>query len=258
MIHRTVGHYEVLEQLGAGGMGVVYLARDSRLNRKVALKLLPPELSATPEARQRFTREAQSASALNSPNIVTIYEIGSDEETDFIAMEYIQGETLAEVMRRGTADPETSLAYALQIASALAAAHRVGIVHRDIKPGNVMVTQDGLIKVLDFGLAKAAARDDEEQPQAVTATTPLTQMGVAVGTLRYMSPEQALGENVDARSDVFSFGIVLYEMFTGQAPFAEATPAGTFRTEPEIASGVGWNHSEDAGQEARGPIRVGR
>lgn len=229
MIHRTVGHYEVLEQLGAGGMGVVYLARDSRLNRKVALKLLPPELSATPEARQRFTREAQSASALNSPNIVTIYEIGSDEETDFIAMEYIQGETLAEVMRRGTADPETSLSYAVQIASALAAAHRVGIVHRDIKPGNVMVTQDGLIKVLDFGLAKAAAHDDEEQPQAVTATTPLTQMGVAVGTLRYMSPEQALGENVDARSDVFSFGIVLYEMFTGQAPFAEATPAGTFR-----------------------------
>ncbi|MBE0658790.1 MAG: protein kinase [Bryobacteraceae bacterium] len=229
MNHRTVGHYEILGQLGAGGMGVVHLARDSRLNRKVALKLLPSELAASPEARQRFTREAQSASALNSPNIVTIYEIGTDGDADFIAMEYIQGETLAEVLRRGVPDIDTMLAYAIQTASALAAAHREGIVHRDVKPGNVMVNQDGLIKVLDFGLAKPAQAGDEGSNQAVTATTPLTQLGVAIGTLSYMSPEQALGEIVDARSDVFSFGTVLYEMFTGQAPFSGPTPATTFR-----------------------------
>ena len=229
MNHRTVGHYEILGQLGAGGMGVVHLARDARLNRKVALKLLPSELAANAEARQRFTREAQSASALNSPNIVTIYEIGSDGGADFIAMEYIQGETLAEVLRRGPPDIDTALGYAIQTASALAAAHREGIVHRDVKPGNVMVTQDGLIKVLDFGLAKPVEDAGEVSTQAVTATTPLTQLGVAIGTLSYMSPEQALGESVDARSDVFSFGIVLYEMFTGQAPFSGPTPAATFR-----------------------------
>jgi tetratricopeptide (TPR) repeat protein/predicted Ser/Thr protein kinase len=229
MSYRTVGHYEILGQLGAGGMGVVHLARDSRLNRKVALKLLPSELAESPEARQRFTREAQSASALNSPNIVTIYEIGSDGGADFIAMEYIQGETLAEVLRRGVPDIDTMLVYAIQTASALAAAHREGIVHRDVKPGNVMVNQDGLIKVLDFGLAKPAEAGGEGSNQAVTATTPLTQLGVAIGTLSYMSPEQALGESVDARSDVFSFGSVLYEMFTGQAPFSGPTPATTFR-----------------------------
>jgi len=161
MSYRTVGHYEILGQLGAGGMGVVHLARDSRLNRKVALKLLPSELAESPEARQRFTREAQSASALNSPNIVTIYEIGSDGGADFIAMEYIQGETLAEVLRRGVPDIDTMLVYAIQTASALAAAHREGIVHRDVKPGNVMVNQDGLIKVLDFGLAKPAEAGGE-------------------------------------------------------------------------------------------------
>lgn len=229
MIHRTVGHYEILGQLGAGGMGVVHLARDSRLNRKVALKVLPDELASSPEARQRLTREAQSASALNSPNIVTIFEIGSDGGSDFIAMEYIQGETLTEVLRRGMSGIETSVAYAVQISSALAAAHREGIVHRDIKPGNVMVTQDGLIKVLDFGLAKPATGGGAGSNQAETATTPLTQMGVAVGTLSYMSPEQALGESVDARTDVFSFGIVLYEMFTGRVPFSGATPGETFR-----------------------------
>lgn len=228
MNHRTVGHYEILGQIGAGGMGVVHLAMDSRLNRRVALKVLPGELAANPEARQRFTREAQSASGLNSPNIVTIYEIGSDEGVDFIAMEYIQGETLAEILKRGVPGVETALAQALQISSALAAAHREGIVHRDVKPGNVMMTPEGLVKVLDFGLAKPVAGGGEPN-QGVTATTPLTQMGVAIGTLSYMSPEQALGEDVDARSDVFSFGIVLYEMFTGQAPFGGATAAETFR-----------------------------
>ncbi len=231
MNNPTIGHYEILGKLGQGGMGVVHLARDSKLNRQVALKVLPPSLAATPEARQRFTREAKSASALNSPNIVTIYEIGSDGDTDFIAMEYVRGETLAEVLRRGPLAFETGVHYALQIAAALSAAHSAGIVHRDLKPGNVMVGADGLVKVLDFGLAKLVAPLDESSESSAlnTMTTPLTQFGLAIGTLAYMSPEQALGAALDTRSDIFSLGIVLYEMFTGKAPFAGPAPGDTFR-----------------------------
>ncbi len=244
MIHPTIGHYEILGKLGQGGMGVVHLARDPKLNRQVALKVLPPSVAATPEARQRFTREAQSASALNSPNIVTIYEIGSDGETDFIAMEYVRGETLAEVLKSGPLAFETGVQYALQIAAALSAAHSAGIVHRDLKPGNVMVTADGLVKVLDFGLAKPVLPSEENsEPGAMnTMTSPLTQLGLAIGTLAYMSPEQALGAALDTRSDIFSLGIVLYEMFTGKAPFAGPSPGDTFRRlqldEPEPPSRV--------------------
>jgi serine/threonine protein kinase len=231
MINPTIGHYEILGKLGQGGMGVVHLARDSRLNRQVALKVLPPGLAATSEARQRFTREAQSASALNSPNIVTIYEIGRDGETDFIAMEYVRGETLAEVLQHGPLDFDTAIHYAVQITAALSAAHSAGIVHRDLKPGNVMIGADGLVKVLDFGLAKPVEPpgDGSEPVSPDTKTTPLTQFGMAIGTLAYMSPEQALGAALDTRSDIFSLGIVLYEMFTGKAPFSGPSPGDTFR-----------------------------
>lgn len=231
MINPTIGHYEILGKLGEGGMGIVHLARDSRLNRQVALKVLPPALAATPEARQRFTREAQSASALSSPNIVTIYEIGSDGDTDFIAMEYVRGETLAGILRRGPLTVETIVAHALQISAALSVAHAAGIVHRDLKPGNLMIGPDGILKVLDFGLAKPVAptAGDPESGAHDTMTTPLTQLGLAIGTLAYMSPEQALGAPLDTRSDIFSFGAVLYEMASGQSPFAGPTPGDVFR-----------------------------
>jgi len=231
MIQPTIGHYEILGKLGEGGMGEVYLARDSRLNRQVALKLLSPALAASPESRLRFIREAQSASALNSPNIVTVYESGKDGETDFIAMEYVKGETLASVLRRGPLPSDAALAYALQIASALETAHNASIVHRDLKPGNLMVGPEGTLKVLDFGLAKAVAPDTAGPESAghETRTTPLTQLGIAIGTLAYMSPEQALGAPLDVRSDIFSFGAVLYEMLSGKAPFAAATAADSFR-----------------------------
>lgn len=231
MNNPTIGHYEILGKLGEGGMGVVYLARDTRLNRQVALKLLPEHLAVTPEARARFIREAQSASALNSPHIVTVYEIGSHGGSDFIAMEYIRGETLADHLRRGPLGFELALNYSLQLAAALSTAHASGIVHRDLKPGNVMVGPGGLLKILDFGLAKPAASigNQPEAPADLTTTSPLTQYGLAMGTLAYMSPEQALGAEVDTRSDIFSLGLVLYEMFTGKRPLAGPTPGDTFR-----------------------------
>ena len=226
MIGRTISHYEITEKLGEGGMGVVYKARDSHLKRFVALKVLPPEKVTDPERKQRFVQEARAASALNHPNIVTVHDIDQADGVDFIAMEYVEGRTLEEKTGRKGLKLNEALKYAIQIADALAKAHSAGIVHRDLKPGNVMVTGDGRVKVLDFGLAKlteTAVRPEDETKTAQAST----EVGMIVGTASYMSPEQAEGKKVDARSDIFSFGSLLYEMLTGRGAFRRDTPALT-------------------------------
>jgi eukaryotic-like serine/threonine-protein kinase len=228
MIGRRLQQYLIVEKAGEGGMGVVWKARDTRLDRDVALKVLPERI-ANDLGRERFTREAKSASALNHPNIVTIYEIDSDSDVDFIAMEYIRGETLSQRLARGTLDVATVIAYATQIADALACAHEAGIIHRDLKPGNIMITTTGALKVLDFGLAKGTTLQSETEIAEAVTFAPLTEAGIAVGTPDYMSPEQALGDPVDKRSDVFSFGVVLYQMLTGTLPFRGSSRSDVLR-----------------------------
>jgi serine/threonine-protein kinase len=228
MIGRRLQQYLIVEKTGEGGMGVVWKARDTRLDRDVALKVLP-DRNADDLGRQRFAREAKSASALNHPNIVTIYEIDSDGGVDFIAMEYIRGETLAERLARGLLEIPIAIAYATQIADAVGCAHAAGIIHRDLKPGNIMIASTGALKVLDFGLAKLGAAQSDSAVAQTPTLAPLTIAGHAVGTLEHMSPEQSLGEAVDARSDVFSFGVVLYQMLTGKTPFAAASRAEVLR-----------------------------
>ncbi len=222
MIDQVISHYRIIQKLGAGGMGEVYLADDLTLGRRVALKLLPPEHTQDPERVKRFMREAKAASALNHPNILTVHEVGEADGHRFIATEFIDGESLrATLTRTGSIGTAEALRVATQAASALAAAHEVGIVHRDIKPENVMLRRDGYVKVLDFGLAKLM----EAAPRAADASAPgpsfavTTESGIILGTTQYMSPEQATAGNVDARSDIFSFGAVLYELVTGQPPF---------------------------------------
>jgi eukaryotic-like serine/threonine-protein kinase len=221
MIGRKLSHYEVLESLGAGGMGEVYRARDTRLARDVAIKVLPPDRSGDETSRRRFQREAMAASSLNHPNIITIYEINTEGDTDFIVMEHVRGSTLSKRIKTGPLPIDEVVGYAGQIAEAVAKAHAAGIIHRDLKPGNVMITDDGLVKVLDFGLAKFDASSINTQSSGdhqIDMTLSLA--GAVTGTIAYMSPEQARGERVDIRSDVFSFGIVFYEMLAGQLPFA--------------------------------------
>jgi serine/threonine protein kinase/Tol biopolymer transport system component len=210
-------HYRIIRPLGSGGMGEVYLAEDTRLKRQVALKILPPALAAAPDRRVRFEREAQTIAALNHPNIVTIHSVEAAGNTAFITFEYVDGRTLANVIPRGGLPLPRLLAAATQIADALAAAHRHGVVHRDLKPANVMVTTQDRVKVLDFGLAKL--REPTALDAAALTTRGLTGEGTIVGTVAYMSPEQAEGRNVDERSDIFSFGVMLYEMATGERPF---------------------------------------
>jgi eukaryotic-like serine/threonine-protein kinase len=237
MIGETLAHYQILEKLGEGGMGVVYKARDSHLDRLVALKVLPAEKVADPERKRRFVQEAKAASALNHPSIITIHDIASEHDIDFIVMEYVRGKTLdAVVPRKGLRLNET-LKFAIQIADALAKAHSAGIVHRDLKPTNAMVTDDGLVKVLDFGLAKLTEVSDSGDERTLQSQT---DEGTIVGTVSYMSPEQAEGKKVDARSDIFSFGSVLYEMATGQRAFhgdsKMSTMAAIMNQEPEPLS----------------------
>jgi serine/threonine protein kinase/Flp pilus assembly protein TadD len=214
------GRYEIRSQLGVGGMGEVYLASDTKLGRTVALKFLPSEVSSDQKRMQRFTREAHAVSALNHPNIITIHEIEQEGTVAFIATEFIEGVTLRERMKRGPLPIDEALDVAIQMASALAAAHAKEIVHRDIKPENVMLREDGYVKVLDFGLAKLA-ENRSTTPEAVTQVH--TDIGAVIGTARYMSPEQARGIEVDGRTDIFSLGIVLYEMLAGRSPFEGAT-----------------------------------
>jgi eukaryotic-like serine/threonine-protein kinase len=223
---RTLLHYQVLDKIAEGGMGLVYKARDARLGRLVAIKVLPlNRLDA--EHRSRFFREARAASALNHPNIITIYEVASCEGTEMIVMEYVDGDTLSALLASGPLPLPQVLACATQIADALAKAHAAGVIHRDLKPGNVMVTRDGLVKVLDFGLAKVS-RSSAMHP-ADAAGPDLTDARVVLGTAAYMSPEQAAGEPLDARTDVFSFGVVLYEMIGGRRPFEGASTLETLR-----------------------------
>ncbi len=217
------GHYQVVSQIGVGGMGEVYLARDLSLERNVALKVLPPHVTTDLGRLQRFVREAKTASALNHPNIITIYEVGTSGNIHFIATEYIEGVTLRQRLQSGKLELRAALEVARQIAAALDTAHRAGIIHRDIKPENIMLRPDGLVKVLDFGLAKLTEDAQASDPNVVS-----TMPGLLLGTPRYMSPEQARRQKLDARSDIFSFGEVLYEMVTGQPPFTGPTMADLF------------------------------
>jgi len=220
MVGKKILHYQLIDKIGAGGMGEIYKAQDSRLNRLVAVKILSPGLSTDPERKRRFFQEAQAASALNHPNIITLYDIVSEGDMQCIVMEYIGGKTLRDLTPAGGLPPPQALQYAAQIASALTAAHAAHIIHRDLKPSNIMVTASGLIKVLDFGLAKWVDSGMSGQTgEQSTMETALTREGSIIGTVSYMSPEQAEGKRVDARSDIFSFGSVLYEMLTGRRAF---------------------------------------
>jgi serine/threonine protein kinase/Tol biopolymer transport system component len=224
---RTIAHYQIVEKIGEGGMGIVYKARDTRLERTAALKVLPADKTAEPERKRRFMQEARAASALNHPNIITIYDIGSDDSVDFIAMEFVAGRTLDALISRQGMRPAEVLRTAVQIADALAAAHAAGIIHRDLKPGNIMVTDSGLVKVLDFGLAKLTEKPESGEDAATETLGARTEEGAILGTIAYMSPEQAQGLKLDPRSDIFSFGAVLYEMVTGRRPFRGETKVST-------------------------------
>jgi serine/threonine protein kinase len=224
-----LGPYEIQAPLGAGGMGEVYRARDTRLDRTVAVKILPSHLSDNPELKQRFEREARAISALNHPHTCHLYDIGSTDGTDFLVMEFLDGETLSDRLRKGAVPLNELLKVGFEVAEALEIAHRAGIVHRDLKPGNIMLTKGGA-KLMDFGLAKplqAAAGQASSAPLLSATRTmsgpspipPLTSVGQVVGTIQYMSPEQIEGKEADARSDIFAFGAVLYEMATGKRAF---------------------------------------
>lgn len=250
MIGQTLGHYRIDSKLGEGGMGVVYRAFDTHLDRAVAIKVLRPDATASPDRKRRFVQEAKSASALNHPGIVHIYDIASanlpDGPTDFIAMEFVPGKTLDQYIGKSGLSLKDALKYGIQIADALARAHAAGIVHRDLKPANIIVADDGRVKLLDFGLAKLTEVIDGD-PEGATATmaaqeSPQTEEGAILGTVAYMSPEQAEGRKVDGRSDIFSFGSVLYEMVTGRRAFEGTNTISTLgailHTEPKAASEI--------------------
>ncbi|MDT7603127.1 MAG: hypothetical protein QOF61_1124, partial [Acidobacteriota bacterium] len=222
------GPYEIVSPLGEGGMGEVYRARDTRLGREVALKILPASVSHDADRLRRFEVEAQSTSDLNHPNILTVFDVGAAEGASYIVSELLEGETLREHMQGATLSARKAVDYAVQIARGLAAAHERGVVHRDLKPENIFVTHDGRIKILDFGLAKLVERTDGDAAQTNVPTRKInTDPGTVMGTVGYMSPEQAAGRRIDHRSDIFSFGAVLYEMLTGKRAFHADTAIET-------------------------------
>ncbi|HEY4492740.1 MAG TPA: serine/threonine-protein kinase, partial [Acidobacteriota bacterium] len=225
-MRETISHYRILKQLGSGGMGEVYLAQDTLLDRKVAIKILPADVAGDQQRLHRFVQEAKAASALNHPNVAGIYELGEAEGVHFIVMEHVEGETLDSRIKGNPMTAEEITEMAMQIADALDEAHSRHIIHRDIKPSNIMITTRGKLKVLDFGLAKisqSATSEDLSKIGTQTGTTP----GLVVGTVPYMSPEQALGKPIDHRSDIFSTGVVFYQMATGRLPFSADTPTET-------------------------------
>ena len=238
LIGKEIRHYKIIELLGRGGMGEVYLAEDTKLRRKIALKLLPPQFSTDPERKKRFVKEAWAISALNHPNIITIYEIEETENIQYIATEFVDGKTLSELLAEKSLDWEDAVRIAIQITSALESAHTVGVIHRDIKPANIVIRKDGLVKILDFGLAKLTAATSGD-----SITRELTAPHRIMGTINYMSPEQALGEKIDSRTDIFSFGVVLHEMLFGKVPFQDGEDAANERSE-ETGSAFGARDKE--------------
>ena len=225
MIGQTLSHYKIIEKLGAGGQGEVYLAEDSRLDRKVALKILPQHLSDRADLRERFEREARAVSSLNHPHICTLYDIGEQDGIHYLVMEHLEGETLAAKLEKGALPLEQTLQYAIQIADALDKAHRQGVVHRDLKPGNIMLVKSGA-KLLDFGLAKLQATETPTNLSSLpTEQASLTAEGTILGTLQYMAPEQLEGKEADSRTDIFAFGAVVYEMVTGKKAFEGSSQA---------------------------------
>src|SRR5271168_4051404 len=222
-----LGPYEIVSLLGAGGMGEVYRARDSRLRRDVAIKVLPAALSLDADRMRRFEQEALATAALNHPNILAVFDIGNSEGSPYVVSELLEGETLRDRLRSGAIPVRKALEYALQIAHGLAAAHEKGIIHRDLKPENLFVTKDARVKILDFGLAKLTQTDPGSNPSMATVTHGATEAGVVMGTAGYMSPEQIRGMTLDPRSDIFSFGAILYEMLSGKRAFHGETPADT-------------------------------